>query len=139
MTRRVRGFSLLEILVALAIAAMSLGALYKISGNNASRTGTLDQQERAGMLARSLLQGYPTVPEAGLHDSGQSAGFDWQVQSRPFPTPVSNENASAPRLHELLVSVYWQDGSRSRELDLTTLRPERILSPGPQDVEEPEE
>ena len=127
--RRARGFSLLEILVAFAIAAMALGMLYRVTGNNARQAGGLGQHERAMLLAESLLAAHEVVPAQGLNESDQAAGFGWQVQSRPYPTPADS-TPQAPRLHELLVSVHWLDGSGERSFALTTLRPERRPQPG---------
>ena len=127
--RRQRGFSLLEILVAFAIAAMALGMLYRVTGNNARQAGGLGQQERAMLLAESLLAAHPSVPPQGLAESDQGAGFEWQVASRPYPTPAGNQPQAA-RLHEVLVSVHWLDGARPRQFDLASLRPERLAVPG---------
>ena len=82
---RAGGFSLLEILVAFAIMALSLGALYKVMGNSARQAGHLSSQEGAVLLAESLLSAYSTIPADGVRDAGTSAGFEWQVSSAPSP------------------------------------------------------
>ncbi len=128
--RRARGFSLLEILVAFAIAAMALGMLYRVMGNNARQVGGLAGHERAMLLAESLLAAHQTVPPQGVNEADQAAGYGWQIASRPYPTPASNANPQAPRLHELHVAVHWQDGAAPRSFELTTLRPERLGQPG---------
>lgn len=120
-----RGFSLLEILVAFAIAAMALGMLYGVSGNNARQAGVLTQHERAMVLAQSLLAAYQTVPPQGLNEAGEAAGYGWRVASRPYATPVDHAAPQAAHLHEILVDITWLDGSTARNFELTSLRPER--------------
>jgi len=124
-----RGFSLLEVLVAFAIAALALGMLYQVMGSNASQAGSLGQHERAMLLAESLLAAYDAVPAQGLNEGAQAAGYGWQVSSRPYPTPADNA-PQAPHLHEVLVSVQWLDGTATRTFSLTTLRPEQRPMPG---------
>ena len=127
---RQRGFSLLEILVAFAIAALALGMLYRVTGNNARQAGGLAQHERAMLLAESLLAAHDTVPPQGLNESGQAAGYGWTVISRPYPTAANNATAQAAHLHEVVVDVSWQDGNVGRTFELSSLRPERKPRPG---------
>ena len=117
---RSQGFSLLEILVAFAIAAMALGMLYRVTGNNARQAGGLMQQERAMLLAA-----YETVPPQGLNESAQGNDYAWAISSRPYPTPANNAPQAA-RLHEVRVNVQWQDGTNPRSFELASLRPERL-------------
>lgn len=123
--RGARGFSLLEILVAFAIAALALGMLYRVTGNNARQAGGLGQQERAVLLAQSLLAAHETVPVQGVSEEGEAASYSWSVRSRPYPTPVAQAALPVARLHELYVSVRWSDGAAVRTFELGTLRPER--------------
>ena len=126
---RSQGFSLLEILVAFAIAAMALGMLYRVTGNNARQAGGLMQQERAMLLAESLLASHNVVPPGGLREQGHSAGYDWQLSAQPYDSPA-NANPRAVRLYRVDVAVGWSDGTRQRSFSLASLRPERLPEPG---------
>lgn len=128
--RRLRGFSLLEILVALAIAALSLGVLYRATGNNARQIGTLAQQARAMRLAESLLASASLVPPMGIDERASAHGYHWALQSRPYPTPIAGADPRAVPLHEVHALVSWSEGGRERHFELASLRPERPPLPG---------
>ena len=126
---RQSGFSLLEIMVAFSIMAMSFGLLYRITGSSALQVSSVQQHEQAMALAASLLDTVPAVPEQGLEVRDAAVGYEWAIATRHWPTE-SEGQGSAPRLHEVQVTVYWRDGERVREFSLSTLRPERLPEPG---------
>lgn len=122
-TARQRGLTLLELLVAFSIMAMSLGLLYRIMGTNARSVGDLDRHQRAVVLAQSLLAMRDSVPEGGWHSSGETAGYRWRIDSAPFTTGIIGP-AIAP-LHEVSIAIAWDEGARERRLDFSTVRPQR--------------
>jgi len=117
------GFSLLELLVAFAIMAMSLGLLYRVAGGSARHVADVVQHQQAAWLAESLLAGHDSVRANGWNEDGESAGFKWQVRSQPHASGV-NAPLAVP-LHEIRLSVSWTTGPRPGQLDLVTLLPER--------------
>nr|WP_060985285.1 type II secretion system protein [uncultured Acidovorax sp.] len=119
-----RGFTLLEMLVAFAIMALSLGMLYRASGGTARAVVQIEQYQGAVVLAESLLSLRDAVPEQGWNQSGASAGYAWSITSAPFPTSVGDLNA--PPLHEIKIVISWGDGlGRLRQFELNTVRPQR--------------
>lgn len=122
-----QGLTLLELLVAFAIMAMSVGMIYRIMGSNARSAGDLETRQRAVVLAQSLLALRDTVPEGGVKQAGESGGYHWNLQSAPYDTGVSGP-AVTP-LHELAITIVWNDGGLQRSLSLSTLLPQRKPSP----------
>ena len=120
---RQRGLSLLELLVAFSILALSLGVLYRIMGGNARNAGDLETAQRAALLAQSLLSLRDTVPEGGWDQSGESAGYQWSIHASPYASGISGPNI--PPLYEVAILITWQADGNPRSLELTTLRPQR--------------
>lgn len=117
-----RGFSLLELLVAFAIMAISLGVLYRATGSSVRTVGDLDVRQQATSVAESTLSRVDGVPPAGLSASGVVGDISWSLQTRPFD--AGNANPQAPKLHEVLALVSWMERGQPKEIALTTLRPE---------------
>lgn len=127
---RARGMSLLELLVAFSILAISLGVLYKAIGAGARSVNLAERYQRAALLGESLLAMRDAVPEGGWSENGQSAGYEWSVRSVPFATEASQRNPAVPVLHELEIEVGWRDQGALRTIRLHTLRPQRKTPAG---------
>jgi general secretion pathway protein I len=80
-TQRCQGFTLLEVLVALTIISLSLGALISTSGSHASSAGYLKQKTIAHWVAMNeitQLQVEKAWPGKGdTKGSTQMAGAEW--------------------------------------------------------------
>ena len=80
-THRCQGFTLLEVLVALTIISLSLGALISTSGSHASSAGYLKQKTIAHWVAMNeitQLQVEKAWPGKGdTKGSAQMAGAEW--------------------------------------------------------------
>lgn len=111
-----RGFSLLEMMVAVAILGLALGALYQ-AASGATRNVRIDERYAFAVeLARSLLADGAVVPVDGMQRQGETAGgFIWRVSAVPIALP---RDSSLPpgSLQQIEVGVAWIDGERRREV-----------------------
>lgn len=103
--------------------ALSLGMLYRVSGNNMRLIATSARQDQASVLAESLLSMSNAVAEAGWNQQGDSAGFQWTVRSAPYGG--GSTDPLAPRLHQVWTTIVWQENGQAKRLELTTLLPQR--------------
>lgn len=125
---RQHGFSLLELLVAFAIMVMSLGLLYRMAGGSARDIAAITQMQRAVWLVESILASRNAVRSDGWNEDGESDGFQWRVQSRPYSSGLG-ELQGVP-LHKIELSIVWNAGPKPGHLEVTTLMPERRPRPG---------
>lgn len=127
--RRPRGFSLLELLVAMAIMAMSLTLIYQVDAGVLRGVADLQAQQRATVLAQSLLDSREAVPAAGWQEEGQAAGMAWSVRSHVEPLPAGLIETT-PLLHRVEIVVHWHGRIGARDLVLSTLLPQENPLPG---------
>ena len=111
-----KGFSLLEMLVALAILGLTLGALYRGAAGATRNVGADEKYAYGVELARSVLANHGRVPAAGVNVGGETDGeYRWYARSSPAAIPGQR---GAAALHEIEVGVNWVDGSRRRAVVL---------------------
>lgn len=122
------GFSLLELLVAFAIMAISLSLLYRMAGGSARNVSDAAQRQQAAWLAESLLARRASVYSDGWNEEGESAGLSWRVHSTPHDS--GRNTPLAIPLHRIKVTVAWTAGTRPGQFELTTLRPQAPQPPG---------
>ena len=114
------GFSLLEMVVAVAILALALGALYQ-SASGATRNVRIDEKYAFGVeLARSLLADNGMVPVSGVNVAGETkGGFNWYARTQPLDFGEALPGGAA--LLEIEVGVSWADGGKRREVVLNSI------------------
>lgn len=122
----VRGFSLLEMLVALVMLSLSLGALYQGATRAIQNTSAADQYTRAVMLAESTIATSNYVTAERVSISGEFEIYTWEAKS--WPADISdNYEADAPvngqPLQYLSVTVTWPGSKSDRQLELLTVVP----------------
>ena len=123
---RQAGFSLLEVLVAFVIMALSLGALYQAIGGNVRGIAQADRLMRAALLAEGLLARHRAIPAGGLDESGQSDdGLRWSYRAEPYLLPQPSPQGWP--LYQVRVSIEWPATGAGGDgrFELYSLLPER--------------
>jgi general secretion pathway protein I len=121
-----QGFSLLEILVAFSILAVSLTILLNIFASGLNATSTAEDYTLAVQIAESLMA--KTGVETPLQIS-QTSGivhnkYRWQITIQPFVFSSEPINPPPPvNFFKVKVLVTWGDNeTRSRQIKLVTLK-----------------
>lgn len=122
-----RGFSLIEMLVAMVILSLSLGVLYQAAAGAIRNARVSGEYTEAVILAESKLAEYGYVAVESFSVQDRHGSFNWSVQSWPVP-PLENNDDEEPvegvyPLQFLRAEVSWGEGARVRELDLLTIVP----------------
>lgn len=126
------GFTLLEVLVAFAIAAIALSVLLRGGVDSLSAARLAGRYDEAVSRARSRLDamchGARLAPQTLSGDDG--GGYRWRVEVRPrestvlqFGNDPDNAGASPPlraTLFAVAVAISWSAGARPREVLLDT-------------------
>jgi len=116
-----KGFTLLEVLVALTVLSISLAALLPVFSTVAKSEGRLADERFAITLARSKLDtlGVEAILTDGVTDGKFSNGMSWRLEVAPYqmstaPTPLSMKRAT--------LTVHWPKADGSHTATISTVR-----------------
>lgn len=123
---RARGFTLLEVLVALAIAALGIGALVEAASGGLTNVDVAAQYLSALHRAQAHLAtlGIESALSAGERDGRDEDGYRWHVKITPVAAGARAEDVgrALPTLFAVEVAVSWRRGLVTRTVTLDTLR-----------------
>lgn len=123
-----RGFSLLEILIAFSILAISLGILLKIFSSGVTTARIADDYTNATQIANNLIAktGVETPLKVTETLGIENDIYHWKVSVNPktFASPELSLQNLPVELFEINVQVWWGDDAKTddRVLELTTLK-----------------
>lgn len=114
-----RGFTLLEVLVALTILGIAIVALMQLSSQGLRLLHLSDDYQQAVIVADRIARATDALAE-GV-DAGQEGRFQWVRRITVVPVPEELTPGAGPplRLYALSVGVRW---GRDRTLELASLR-----------------
>jgi len=97
------GFSLIEVVVALAIVALMLGAIYQVSNGAVRSTVRTDNYLRALAMAQSRLAEASAMPALKVGTVlGSTDGVAWSRSIKPFAAPPPTPDT---RLYQVSVTA----------------------------------
>ena len=121
---REAGLTLLEVLVALLITGLAMGALFQGTLGGLRAAETAGRTEEALSRARSRLavigHGAPLAAEDRQGDDG--GGYRWRVRVSPASTGRADPGSLVPTLYGVQVTVSWGRDAQARSVTLETRR-----------------
>ncbi len=123
MTKRQTGFSLLEVLVAFSILAVSLGILFQIYSKGAYSARLADDYANAIVIAQSRLSniGIESLLDVGIYEDSNER-FDWVTRVKPVEEEDEGDKRHNLIKREVEVEVSWQSKGGIRSVKLNTLK-----------------
>lgn len=118
------GFSLLEVIVALAIMAIGYMTVLKLFSSSVRSVGMSDQYLKAVTLANSKLSELEMKNFEQESDSGtfkNEENYRWEMEQTPHDSPLNDSGANI-QLSKVVLKVLWEDNRKTRTVELATLR-----------------
>jgi general secretion pathway protein I len=126
---RCGGFTLLEVVVALAIAAVALVGLFQAGSGGLFAVDTAARAQEAVQRAKSHLAavGRDAALVQGDFTDDDGSGYRWRLRVRPVASrqvlAVGGSANATETLFEVEVTISWPGRSGDRSVVLKTLRP----------------
>ena len=127
-----KGFSLLEVVAAVLLLALTFASLMRVAGSSLNLTARSAERSEAAMWARSLLDSaFVLEPIRAGRSSGRfDERFRWQLSVQPFQLPASapapgSQPVAPPsplKLYRLDLDVLWKSAGHDYSARFSTLR-----------------
>jgi general secretion pathway protein I len=119
------GFTLLEILVALAIAGLALAGLFRAGSDGMLAVDAAGHVDEAIERAQSHLAAFGRIAAIapGETEGDDGGGYHWQLRARKLAAwQVGVGSTTATTLFEVEIVISWKAGGGRRSVVLTSLR-----------------
>lgn len=126
-----QGFSLLEVIVALAIMAIGFMTVLQLFSGSVRAVGISEQYLKAVNLGHSKLgelELYDFNIEETSGNFENEDNYRWEIEFTPFESNLNDEE-SGISLSQVILKVLWEDGSRQRNIELATLQMKGTSAP----------
>ncbi|MGN6481562.1 prepilin-type N-terminal cleavage/methylation domain-containing protein [Luteibacter sp.] len=123
--RQAGGFSLLEVIAAIAVLAIAFAALMQVAGSAMSLTARANERTQAALRARTLLDGAFIVDpvQEGSSEGRFDDTYRWQLNVSPFDVgDAPSDSGAASRMYRLDLDVFWGERDHERRAHFSTLR-----------------
>jgi general secretion pathway protein I len=127
---RQHGFSLLEVIAAIAVLAIAFAALMQVAGSSLGLTARANERTQAALRARTLLDGAFVMEP--VREGASEGRFDdtyrWRMNVSRYQPPGDAPDtdgladAGTTGMYRLDLDVIWGQGGDERHARFSTLR-----------------
>jgi general secretion pathway protein I len=129
-----RGFTLLEVMLAFALLAFAMSLLVGMLANGLHQVTRAEDSTRATLHAQSLLDPIGVLEPIAIGESQgtfEGTRYHWHLQilpvddpapRQPIPTAPAAQDLAPPRLYRIALDVSWGAGQAGQTLHFATLR-----------------
>ena len=124
------GFTLLEVMLAFVIFALSFATVLEIMGGSMRSVRRASDDTEVALLAQSVMDlvGTELPIEEGQYDGSSMEKYDWQLDILLYDS--SNDDSGTQQLADLSgidlfqvdLTVAWQSGQRQRDMRFSTIK-----------------
>ncbi|MBI5178770.1 MAG: prepilin-type N-terminal cleavage/methylation domain-containing protein [Nitrospinae bacterium] len=125
------GFTLLEILVAVTVLAITFTAVFRLYGGTLRSLENSEKYARATVLAEGKMnelltaEPFPPAPGEGTFDANPQ--FMWKTEVAEYTSPIGRQGMTQQGMERVItrkigVSVSWNEESTPRTVTLETLK-----------------
>ncbi len=125
--RPARGFTLLEVIVALAIAGLALTALFQAASGGLFAVDQAGRVDEAVERAQSHLAAFGRAGAItpGDQEGDDGGGYHWRLSATPLsvqPPAIVGRSGLATTLFDVKVTISWLAGRQKRSVVLDSRR-----------------
>ena len=125
-----RGFTLLELLLAFLVFALSFATVLQILSGSMRNTVRARQFTEAALTAQSVMDqlGLEIPIQAGFATEGESGGYQWQLEIVPYEGgqqgmhDVELAELTGIELLQIDMEVRWGEPPRQQSAEFSTVR-----------------
>jgi general secretion pathway protein I len=121
--RAVAGFTLIEVLIALAIVSISLAAIGSLMASTVRTMRSIDQRFALVETARAIEAGLPDRSQLTGVLSGDLAGHRWRVDVSPFAANFVDPRLPSPWVPQIVAIRVQSPGGSILQVNTIRLRP----------------
>ena len=125
------GFSLLEVIVALAIMAMGFVTVLQLFSGSIRSVSLSEQYLKGTTLAHSKMgelevNNYSVTEYEGIFPDEKN--YRWQLQVSPHTSPLNSKEDNI-QLSEVTLNVLWEEAGKTRDIEFSTLKVDGATHP----------